>query len=111
VIEEARTAGLTWERLPEPKPPLRLEIYLPTGQEHIFYLGPHTPRLTPKEIELLHDIWLDVSEGIAPREIHHHDVVHFALNELQKELSEAKRGEVVRRLQDHLEEVRARQTA
>lgn len=111
VIEEARTAGLTWERLAEPRPQLRLEIYLPTGQEHIFYLGPHAPRLTPKEIELLHDIWLDVSEDVAPQELHHHDVVHFALTELRKELGEEQRDEVVRRLQHHLDEVRARRTA
>ena len=58
VIEEARIAGLAWERLPDPKPQLTLEVYFPTGQEHIFYLGPHAPRLTPKEIDLLHGIWL-----------------------------------------------------
>ena len=28
------------------------------AQEQIFYLGPHAPRLTPKEIDLLHKIWL-----------------------------------------------------
>jgi hypothetical protein len=52
VTEEARIAGLAWERLPDPKPQLRLEIHSSTGQEHIFYLGPHAPRLTPKEIDL-----------------------------------------------------------
>src|SRR5712692_10469701 len=36
VAEEARIAGLAWERLPDPKPQLILEIYLPSGQEHIF---------------------------------------------------------------------------
>src|SRR5438067_3382495 len=36
VTEEARTAGLAWERLPEPKPLLMLEILFPSGQEHIF---------------------------------------------------------------------------
>jgi hypothetical protein len=43
VSEEARTAGLAWERLPDPKPQLMLEIVFPSGQEHIFYLGPHAP--------------------------------------------------------------------
>src|SRR5262249_50795455 len=54
VIEEARVAGLAWERLREQKPQLVLEIYSPNGQEHVFYLGPHAPHLTAKEIELLH---------------------------------------------------------
>ena len=48
VTEEARIAGLAWERLPEPRPQLTLEIYFPGGQEHIFYLGPHAPHLTPR---------------------------------------------------------------
>ena len=62
VAEEARLAGLAWERLPDPKPQLTLEFYFPSGQEHIFYLGPHAPHLTPKEIDLLHGIWLEAEQ-------------------------------------------------
>jgi amino acid transporter len=102
VTEEARTAGLAWERLPDPKPQLTLEILFPSGQEHIFYLGPHIPRLTPKEIDLLHSIWLELSSDLAPQEIHHHDVVHFALNELRQELDNSQREEVLCRLREHL---------
>jgi amino acid transporter len=108
VTEEARTAGLAWERLPDPKPQLMLEILFPTGQEHIFYLGPHTPRLTPKEIDLLHSIWLELSSDLAPQEIHHHDVVHFALNELRQELNDSQREEVLRRMREHLREIEHR---
>jgi hypothetical protein len=106
VTEEARTAGLAWERLPDPKPQLILEILFPSGQEHIFYLGPHAPRLTAKEIDLLHNIWLELSNNVAPEEIHHHDVVHFALNELRQELNDGDRGEVIRRLRLHLQEIK-----
>ena len=106
VTEEARTAGLAWERLPDPKPQLLLEILFPAGQEHIFYLGPHAPRLTPKEIDLLHSIWLELSNDVAPEEIHHHDVVHFALNELRQELKDHQREEVVARLRLHLQQIR-----
>jgi len=106
VTEEARTAGLAWERLPDPKPQLILEILFPSGQEHIFYLGPHAPRLTAKEIDLLHNIWLELSSDVAPEEIHHHDVVHFALNELRQELNDGDRGEVIRRLRLHLQEIK-----
>src|SRR5437667_2890497 len=108
VTEEARTAGLAWERLPDPKPQLTLEILFPSGQEHIFYLGPHTPRLTPKEIDLLHSIWLELSSDLAPQEIHHHDIVHFALNELRQELGNSQREEVLRRLREHLREIEDR---
>src|SRR6266851_5608672 len=110
VIEEARTAGLAWEGLPDPKPQLTLEILFPSGQEHIIYLGPHAPRLTPKEIDLLHSIWLELSIDLAPQEIHHHDVIHFALNELRQELGNSQREEVLRRLRHHLQEIRERRT-
>src|SRR4029079_2372543 len=84
VVEKSGMAGVAWERLHGPKPQLTLEVYFPTGQEHIFYLGPHVPRLTPKEIDLLHSLWLEVSTDVAPEEIHHHDVVHFSLLELRQ---------------------------
>src|SRR5438874_12776720 len=60
VAEEARVAGLAWEHLSDPKPELTLIIYSPTGQEQVFYLGPHAPHLTPKEVDLLHSIWLEL---------------------------------------------------
>ncbi|MGH9377534.1 MAG: hypothetical protein ACRD1I_01920, partial [Terriglobia bacterium] len=107
-IEEARLAGEAWERLVDPKPQLALEIFSPTAEEFISYLGPHAPHLTPKEIDLLHRIWLRFSAELAPEELHHHDIIHFALNELLEELKEGKHDEVVERLRRHLEEIKAR---
>jgi amino acid transporter len=110
VTEEAYVAGLAWERLSDPKPQLTLEIYFPSGQEHIFYLGPHAPHLTPKEIDLLHGLWLQISNEVAPEEIHHHDVVHFALEELREDLNNSQREEVLHRLRHHLQEIKDRRT-
>jgi hypothetical protein len=101
-IEEARVAGLAWESLPEPRPDLRLEIYTPGGQEQIYYLGPHAPRLTPTEISLLHGLWLELSQEVAPEELHHRDVVHYALERLRGEFDNSKRGEIIEGLRDHL---------
>jgi amino acid transporter len=106
LIEEARIAGLAWERLHEPKPRLTLEVYFPTGQEHVFYLGPHAPHLTPKEIDLLHGIWLELSSEVAPEEIHHHDVVHFALEELRQGIDNGDRSQLLARLRQHLREIK-----
>ena len=108
LTEEARIAGLAWERLPDPKPRLTLIIYSPVGQEQVFYLGPHAPHLTPNEIDLLHSIWLELSNSVAPEEIHHHDVVHFALEELRDELRDSQPVEVVNRLRKHLQKIRDR---
>ncbi len=68
----------------------------------------HAPHLTPKEIELLHGIWLELSNEVAPDEIHHHDVVHFALEELQRDMSNSKRREVIGNLRQHLYKIRNR---
>jgi amino acid transporter len=108
VTEEARIAGLAWERLADPKPQLTLVIYLPGGQEHVFYLGPHAPHLTPKEIDLLHGIWLELSNEVAPEEIHHHDVVHYALERLKHCLRDSERDEVLREVREHLREIKNR---
>jgi amino acid transporter len=108
MADEARMAGLAWEALPEPRPNLTLEIYSPDGQEHVFYLGPHAPRLTPKEIDLLHGIWLELSSEVAPEELHHHDVVHVALEELRRSIDNGKRAEIVGSLRQHLIEIRDR---
>jgi hypothetical protein len=67
--EQAREMGVSWERLPEPRPRVTLELFTPSGQEQVFYLGPHAPRLTPKEIDLLHKIWLQLSDRMPGREI------------------------------------------
>ena len=108
VAEEARFAGLAWEKLPDPKPHLALEIHTPDGLEEIFYLGPHAPHLTPKEIDLLHKLWLRFSTEIAPQEVHHHDIVHFALNELNDEIVQGKEPEVLGRLKDHIAQIKSR---
>jgi hypothetical protein len=107
VAEEARQAGAAWEGLIPPKPHLTLEIYTPGGEEHIFYLGPHAPRLTRKEIDELHRLWLRFSEQVGC-DLHHHDVVHFALHELEKELADGKEEELLQRLRQHLTDIQSR---
>jgi len=51
----------------------------------------------------LHRLWLRFSDSLAPQELHHHDVVHFALEEVQKEIDEGQEDAVVARLRAHLE--------
>ncbi len=104
--EEARLAGLAWEHLQEPRPQLTLTICFPGGREYVSYLGPHAPHLTHNEVDLLHKIWLELSDDLAPEEIHHHDVVHFALEELQHLLTTPHSPEVEQRLREHLSRIR-----
>jgi amino acid transporter len=101
--EQARQIGDAWERLGDQKPQFNLEIHLPNGDKVYKVLGPHAPNLTANEVNLLHSLWLRFSDVLAPRELHHHDVVHFALEEVKKEIEEGQEDAVVTRLRAHLE--------
>jgi len=102
LAEEAREIGLAWEQLPDPRPPFNLEIFTPGGQREFFLLGPHAPNLTSNEVRLVHRLWLRFSDLVSPGELHHHDVVHFALDEVMKELEEGKEADVAARLKEHI---------
>ena len=66
-------------------------------------LGQHAPNLTANEVNLIHRLWLRFNESVAPLELHHHDVVHFALEEVQKELDEGQEEKLLTRLREHVE--------
>jgi amino acid transporter len=106
VMEQARQIGLAWERMGEPRPRVTLEVLAPTGHEEIFYLGPHAPRLTPKEVDLLHRVWLECSDRLPDEELHHHDVVHFALDSLMKLMANERGEETLAQLREHLHDIR-----
>jgi hypothetical protein len=85
--ELARRIGLAWERLPEPRCALSLEVIAPDRPSAYVNLGPHPPRLWPEDVERAHDIWLRLAEqerfGAL---LHHRDVVGVALRRLEREL-------------------------
>jgi len=85
--ELARRIGLAWERLPEPRHPFSLAI-LGRGKEPLYVnLGPHSPRLWPEDVDLVHSLWLQLSdkEKLGAK-LHHRDVVGFALRRLANDL-------------------------
>ncbi len=110
LAEEAREIGLAWEQIPDPRPPFNLEIFTPGGQREFFLLGPHAPNLTSNEVRLVHRLWLRFSELVPADSFHHHDVVHFALDEVMKELEDGKEADVAARLKEHINRNKAAQT-
>jgi amino acid transporter len=100
--EQAKFTGDAWEHLPEPRPRLELEIALPDGDSLPYSLGPHTPRLRPEDLELLHKIWLELTATPEYRGLHHYHVVALALRELQRELKSVNRDQVLEVLQNEL---------
>jgi amino acid transporter len=85
--QQAKGFGDAWERFPAPRPRLSLEILdEATGRQTFFNLGPHPPRLWPEDVELLHKLWLDLSEKGLGYKLHHRDVVRVALRRLEDDL-------------------------
>jgi hypothetical protein len=108
VAEQAREIGLAWEKLADPRPQFNLEIFEPGGQREFYSLGPHAPHLTANEVKLIHQLWLRYSDLVAPEELHHHDVVHFALNELEEQNTNGRLEDLIARLRAHLQENKTR---
>lgn len=101
--ELARQIGRAWEKLPEPRHAFSLEVISPDRPSTFVNLGPHPPRLWPEDVDLLHDIWLKLSESeqLGSR-LHHRDIVGVALRRLRKDLENSDRDHVVAEVQREL---------
>jgi amino acid permease-like protein len=100
--EQAKLTGDAWERLPEPRPRLKLEVVSPDGDSAVYLLGPHTPRLREQDLELLHKIWLEITSDPRYRSLHHYSVVSVALQELERDLNSGNREQILELLQNEL---------
>jgi amino acid transporter len=96
--EQAKLSGDAWERLPEPRPRLTLEVCAPDGAIREYALGPHTPRMRPQDVELMHKLWLNITADPKFAGAHHYHIVALALEELQRELSTEQRTELLQKL-------------
>jgi amino acid transporter len=100
--EQAKLTGDAWERLPEPRPRLTLEVCAPDGTIREFSLGPHAPRMRPQDVELMHRLWLNITCDPKFAGAHHYHVVALALEELQRELSTDQRAELLQKLLEEM---------
>lgn len=94
--EQGAQVGRYWEMLPEPRPSLSLEIVLENQKDVLFFnLGPHPPRLWPEDVDLVHRLWLELSERGPGSKLHHRDIVSVALRRMNAELQSDRANEVV----------------
>jgi hypothetical protein len=77
-------------------------VYEPDGTFHEYLLGPHTPRMRPQDIGLMHNVWLDVTKDPRFAGAHHYHVVALALEQLQQELKGGERKELLDRLEKEI---------
>ncbi|HZR64769.1 MAG TPA: APC family permease [Terriglobales bacterium] len=101
--DQARLTGNAWERLPEPKPRVVMEVRLPNGMVREYYLGPHLPRLRKQDLDLLHHLWLEITSDPKFAGAHHYHVIAVALEQLERELNSDKRDEILNLLWDELQ--------
>ncbi|MGD0570769.1 MAG: APC family permease [Candidatus Sulfotelmatobacter sp.] len=100
--EQAKLTGDAWERMPEPRPRLCLEVCAPDGTVREYTIGPHTPRLRPQDVELMHKLWLNITTDPRFAGAHHYHIVALALEELQRELSTDQRAQLLQKLLEEM---------
>jgi hypothetical protein len=101
--EQGKLTGDAWERLPEPRPRVTLEVIGPDESSHEYPLGPHAPRLRSQDLELMHKLWLEVTRDPKLAGAHHYHVVALALEELQRELETDQRAKLLQRLEEEMQ--------
>jgi amino acid transporter len=98
-IDQARGMGEAWERMAyRPSRALPFRVVHPGGGVQEFSLGAHPPRLTATEIDLVHELWLDLTQRDGLLYLHHHEVVAVALARFVRDLEQGKQTEVLREL-------------
>jgi amino acid transporter len=100
--EQAKLTGDAWERMPEPRPRLCLEVAAPDGTVREYTIGPHTPRLRPQDVELMHKLWLNITTDPKFAGAHHYHIVALALEELQRELTTEQRTQLLQKLLEEM---------
>jgi amino acid transporter len=101
--EQGKLTGDAWERLPEPRPRLRLVVYEQDGAKHVYMLGPHTPRMRQEDVDLLHTLWKEVTSDPKYRELHHFHVLNVALQEMRARMhDDGRRDDVMQDIFDEM---------
>jgi amino acid transporter len=101
--QQAKYTGDAWERLPQPRPNLVFEVNSPETGPVEYFLGPHTPRLRQKDLDLLHSLWLEVSSDPEFSCLHHYHIVGLALERLKDRLNGAQREDLLAALRNELQ--------
>jgi len=96
--DQAFYMGQAWEALPEPKRQFNFYVIDASGQAKVFYIGPHAPNLSPDDVQLVHRLWLNMRRDPSVPDLHHSDIITYALSRLA--------GQYAREKQDILRDLR-----
>uniref|UniRef100_A0A7V4XSG5 APC family permease n=1 Tax=Acidobacterium capsulatum TaxID=33075 RepID=A0A7V4XSG5_9BACT len=88
--EQAFHVGQAWENLPEPKRQFTFYVISSNGEAQAFHIGPHAPTLQAEDVQLVHRLWLNFKRDPGMGNLHHHDIVTYALTRLASEYARDK---------------------
>ena len=98
--EQAFHLGQAWEALPEPKRQFNFYVVDPSGQAKVYYIGPHAPALSPDDVQLVHRLWLNMRRDPSVVDLHHSDIITYALTRLAGQYAREKQ-EILRDLRNY----------
>jgi hypothetical protein len=90
--EQAYHVGQAWEALPEPKRQFTFYVIKPDGASLSFHIGPHAPTIEPHEVQLVHRLWLNLRRAPEMQDLHHSDILSYALTRMATEFARDKQG-------------------
>ncbi len=98
--DQAFHLGQAWEALPEPKRQFNFFVVGPGGETKVFYIGPHAPALSPDDVQLVHRLWLNMRRDPSVQDLHHSDIITYALSRLAGQYAREK-GDILRDLRNY----------
>ena len=90
--EQAYHVGQAWEALTEPKRQFTFYVVKPDGESLSFHIGPHTPTIQPDEVQLVHRLWLNLRRAPEMQDLHHSDILTYALTRMASEYAHDKQA-------------------
>ena len=98
--DQAFHMGQAWEALPEPKRQFNFYVVGADGETKVFYIGPHAPTLGPDDVQLVHRLWLNMRRDPSVSDLHHSDIITYALTRLAGQYAREK-VEILRDLRNY----------
>ena len=98
--DQAFHLGQAWEALPEPKRQFNFYVIGSNGETKVFYIGPHAPALGPDDVQLVHRLWLNMRRDPSVQDLHHSDIITYALTRLAGQYAREK-VEILRDLRNY----------
>jgi amino acid transporter len=98
--DQAFYLGQAWEALPQPKRQFNFYVVDASGEAKVFYIGPHAPKLSPDDVQLVHRLWVNMRRDPSMQDLHHSDIITYALTHLAGQYAREKE-EILRDLRNY----------